>query len=66
MNYEADARREASNAVNGSLTFRQVSEAWMDSLQNTDQMKDIKRRVFKYRFNEYYDAPIQTISRRTA
>lgn len=58
LHAEADAQRLAQD-TSGELTFKEMSEKYMDSIESSDTMRQIKRTHFLQRFSDYYELPIK-------
>lgn len=58
---EADAQRLTQD-TSGELTFKEMSEKYMDSIESSDTMRQIKRTHFLQRFSDYYELPIKKIT----
>ena len=61
LNAEADAQRLTQD-TSGELTFKEISEQYMNSIESSDTMRRIKRTHFVQRFSEYYEQPIKKIT----
>lgn len=61
LHAEADAQRLAQD-TSGELTFKEMSEKYMDSIESSDTMRQIKRTHFLQRFSDYYELPIKKIT----
>ena len=58
LHAEADAQRLTQD-TSGELTFKEMSEQYMSSIESSDTMRQIKRTHFVQRFSEYYEQPIK-------
>ena len=61
LHAEADAQRLTQD-TSGELTFREMSEQYMSSIESSDTMRQIKRTHFVQRFSEFYEQPIKKIT----
>lgn len=61
LHAEADAQRITQD-TSGELTFREMSEKYMDSIESSDTMRQIKRTHFIQRFSDYYELSIKKIT----
>ena len=58
LHAEADAQRLPQD-TSGELTFKEMSEQYMSSIESSDTMRQIKRTHFVQRFSEFYEQPIK-------
>lgn len=58
---EADAQRLTQD-TSGELTFKEMSEKYMNSIESSDTMRQIKRTHFIQRFSDFYELPIKKIT----
>lgn len=60
--YEADAKRQTDTS-NSNITFLEVANKWMDSIQTSDKMRELRLSAYRIRFSELCNKPIKSITR---
>ena len=58
LHAEADEQRLTQD-TSGELTFKEMAEKYMESIESSDTMRQIKRTHFIQRFSDYYELPIK-------
>lgn len=61
--WEAEARNE-QNAHSSGITFREMAKRWEEFTQSSPHMKQKHNEHFSIRFSEFYDMPINKITKK--